>query len=92
MPTQRRQRFIHGQLTWMFVTIVLLVALDALSLEAFFLLSLLGLLIITDLTAPLNVTPKWRRRLRWVVLAGLAGFGVFVVQFVLEAFPWEAIE
>lgn len=81
MPTQRRQRFIHGQLAWMLVTLVLLAALEAVSLETFFLISLLGFLIITELTAPLNVTPTWRKRLRWVIFAGLAVFGMFILRF-----------
>ncbi|MFC7008655.1 hypothetical protein [Halalkalicoccus salilacus] len=82
MPTQRRQRFIHGQLAWMLVTLVLLAALGAVSLETFFLISLLGFLIITELTAPLNVTPTWRKRLRWIIFAGLAVFGMFILRFL----------
>lgn len=89
MPTQRRQRFIHAQLAWMLVTLVLLAALDTVSLEAFFLISLLGLLIVTELTAPLNVTPTWRKRLRWIILAGLVVFGVLIVRFLLEILPPE---
>lgn len=89
MPTQRRQQFIHAQLAWMLVTLVLLAALDTVSLETFFLISLLGLLIVTELTAPINVTPTWRKRLRWVILAGLAVFGVFIVRFLLEILPPE---
>lgn len=89
MPTQRRERFIHAQLAWMLVTLVLLAALDTVSLESFFLISLLGLLIVTELTAPLNVTPKWRKRLRWIILAGLAVFGVFIVRFLQQTLPPE---
>lgn len=90
MPLQRRYRFIYSQLAWMLVLIVLLAAFDAVSLEAFFLVSLLGLLIVTDLTAPLNVTPRWRKRLRWVVLVGLVVFSVFIVRFVRSTIPPEA--
>lgn len=89
MPTQRRQQFIHAQLAWMLVTLVLLAALGTVSLETFFLISLLGLLIVTELTAPINVTPTWRKRLRWVILAGLAVFGVFIVRFLLGILPPE---
>ena len=89
MPTQRRQRFIHAQLAWMLVTLVLLAVLDAMSLETFFLISLLGLLIVTGLTAPINVTPTWRKRLRWIILAGLAVFGVFIVWNLIEILPPE---
>lgn len=87
MPTQHRQRFIHAQLAWMLVALVLLAVLDTLSLRSFFLISLLGLLIVTELTAPINVTPTWRKRLRWIILAGLVVFGVFIVRFLLETLP-----
>ncbi|MFP8891058.1 hypothetical protein ACLI4U_15010 [Natrialbaceae archaeon A-CW2] len=80
MVHQRRLRFIHGQLAWMVAAIFFLAVLDSLSLGLFFLISLLGLLIVTDLTTPQNVTPAWRSRLRWVILAGLVGTGYVVAQ------------
>ena len=61
-----------------------LALLDALSLELFFVLSLIGFLIVTELTAPLNVSPTWRRRLRWVIAAGLLGFAVIVIRRILD--------
>ena len=84
MATHRRQRFVHAQLSWMLVCVLALALLDALSLELFFVLSLIGFLIVTELTAPLNVSPAWRRRLRWVILAGLIGFAIIVVRRILE--------
>ena len=91
MLTRRRRLFLNGQLAWMLSVIVTLALFDALSLELFFLLSLIGLLIVTELTAPVNVTPEWRRRLRWVVLAGLAVFGYIVVRWLVGVFPWELL-
>ena len=91
MLTRRRRLFLNGQLAWMLSVIVILALFDALSLELFFLLSLIGLLIVTELTAPVNVTPEWRRRLRWVVLAGLAVFGYIVVRWLVGVFPWELL-
>ena len=87
MATRRRQRFVHGQTAWMLATIVGLAALDALSLELFFVVSLVGFLIVVELTAPFSVTPQWRSRLRWIVLAGLAVFGYIVVRRVLAILP-----
>ena len=84
MTTHRRQRFVHAQLSWMLVCVIALALLDSLSLELFFVLSLIGFLIVTELTAPLNVSPAWRRRLRWVILAGLIGFAIIVVRRILE--------
>jgi hypothetical protein len=71
MATQRRQRFLYAQTAWMLATIVVLALLGSLSLELFFVVSLIGLLIVVELTAPFSVTPRWRSRLRWVILVGL---------------------
>ncbi|WP_423747211.1 hypothetical protein V5735_21535 (plasmid) [Haladaptatus sp. SPP-AMP-3] len=87
MSTQRRQRFIHGQLAWMLVSLLALAALGSLSLELFFVLSLIGLLVIVELTAPFNVTPRWRRRLKWFIALGLIVFGIIVVRRILAILP-----
>lgn len=87
MATMRRVRFVRGQITWMVATILGLTLLGALSYELFFLLSFLGFLVVTGLTAPFNVTPAWRGRLRWLILAGLLVFGYIVVRRILEILP-----
>ncbi len=91
MLTRRRRLFLNGQLAWMLSAIVLLAVFDAISLEMFFLISLIGLLIVTELTAPVNVTPEWRRRLRRVVFVSLAVFGYIVVRWIVDVFPWELL-
>jgi threonine/homoserine efflux transporter RhtA len=87
MSTQRRQRFIHAQLAWMLASLLALAALGSLSLELFFVLSLIGLLVIVELTAPFNVTPRWRRRLKWFIALGLVVFGIIVVRRILSILP-----
>ncbi|WP_276253257.1 hypothetical protein [Halomontanus rarus] len=91
MPTQRRQRFIHGLLAWLLASALALSLLESISYELFFVVSLIGLLIVTELTAPFNVTPQWRRRLRWPILLGIVGFGVIVVRRILEILPPEVL-
>jgi hypothetical protein len=56
-------------------------------LELFFVLSLIGLLVIVELTAPISITPAWRRRLPWFIAIGLLVFGVIVVRRILEILP-----
>lgn len=87
MATQRRQRFVYGQTAWMLATVVCLSLLGALSLELFFVLSLIGFLVVVELTAPFAVTPRWRARLRWMILAGLVVFGYVVIRRVLAILP-----
>ena len=84
-------RFVHGQLAWMVATIVVLTLLGSLSYELVFVLSLIGFLIVTELTAPLNIAPDWRRRLRWLIAAGLLGFAVIVIRRILEILPQEVL-
>ena len=83
----RRLRFVHGVVAWMLCALLALVLLDSLSAELFFVLSLVGFLVVVELTAPFDLTPAWRRRLRWVVLAGLLVFGYVVVRRVLAILP-----
>jgi hypothetical protein len=87
MATPRRQRFIHGQAAWMLATVVALALLGSLSLDLFFVVSLIGFLVMVELTAPFNVTPRWRSRLKWIILLGLVGFGYIVIQRILEILP-----
>lgn len=92
MATYRRQRFIAAQTAWMLATILVLGLLGALSLELFFVVSLIGFLIVIELTAPVNVTPAWRSRLKWLVLVGLVVFGYLVIRRILEILPPEVFE
>jgi hypothetical protein len=87
MATRRRQRFVQGQAAWMLVALVVLAVLGALSLELYFLVSLVGFLVVVELTSPINVTPQWRSRLKWIVLLGLLLFGYVVVQRILRILP-----
>lgn len=75
----------------MVATVVGLALLGSLSYELFFVLSLIGLLVVTELTAPFNTTPTWRRRLKWLILAGLLVFGAIVVRRIIEILPPEVL-
>ena len=84
-------RFVRGQVAWMLAAVLALSLLGSFSYELFFVLSLIGFLIVTELTAPVAVTPDWRRRLRWLILLGLVGFAVVVVRRILEILPPEVM-
>ncbi|QLD87044.1 hypothetical protein HWV23_15375 [Natronomonas halophila] len=87
MATRRRLQFIQAQIAWMLALVVVLAALGSLELELFFVLSLVGFLMVIELTAPIAVTPTWRRRLPWFIAIGLIVFGVIVVRRILEILP-----
>ena len=87
MSLEKRQQFVYALVAWMVSVILLLAVLDALELELLFVISLIGLLVVVELTAPFNVTPRWRRRLLPVIVAGLAGFGYIVIRRIIEILP-----
>jgi hypothetical protein len=87
VPTRNRQQFIAGQIAWQMAAILCLTLLNALSLELFFVISLIGILIIVEITAPFRLAPRWRQRLKWIIGAGLLLFGYVVVHRISEILP-----
>ncbi|QZP38452.1 hypothetical protein [Halobaculum magnesiiphilum] len=87
MTTRRRARFLRAQMAWMLGATLVLVLLESLSLELAFVVSLIGFLVVTELTAPFAVTPDWRRRLVWIIALGLAVFGYVVIRRILAILP-----
>lgn len=87
MATPRRVQFIHGQVAWLAASLLLLVLLESLSYELIFVIGLIGFLVVTELTAPFAVTPRWRKRLRWIIAVGLVVFGYIVIRRILEILP-----
>jgi len=87
MSFRRRQQFVHGTVAWMLATAAGLTLLDALSLELFFVVSLIGFLVLVELATPVSVTPRWQRRLRWLVAVGLLVFGYVIVRRILRILP-----
>jgi dolichyl-phosphate-mannose--protein O-mannosyl transferase len=87
MATARRQRFVRATLAWMLAAALVLTLLSSLTYELFFVVSLIGLLVVVELTAPFRVTPTWRSRLKWLIALGLAAFGYIVIRRILEILP-----
>lgn len=87
MTVTNRLQFVYGQVAWMSGMLVVLVLLGSLSYELFFAGSLVGFLVMMEYTSPIDVTPRWRRRLRWFLIAGVLVFGLVVVDRILRALP-----
>jgi multisubunit Na+/H+ antiporter MnhE subunit len=66
---------------------LLLVLVGLLDYDLFFLASLVGLLVLAAATEPTTVTPRWRRRLRWIAYAGLAAFALVLLRRLTENLP-----
>lgn len=87
MATAQRRRFIHANVAWMLGVVLVLALLEALTLELFFVCSLIGFLVVVELTAPFAVTPRWRARLKWLIALGLLVFAYVVVKRILAILP-----
>lgn len=75
MPISPVLRFVYGQTAWMLAVLLGLTVLGTLTYELFFMLSLVGFLALMEFTGPFEVTPRWRSRLKWIVLTGLLVLG-----------------
>jgi hypothetical protein len=91
MTVTRRLRFVYALTAWLLGTVFLLTLFDALTPELLYSFSLVGLFVVIELTAPFNVTPRWRKRLRGLIIAGLLGLGFIILRRTLQALP-EALE
>jgi hypothetical protein len=74
-------------MAWLLGSLLALSLLGSLSSELFFVVSLIGFLIIVELTAPFSVTPAWRQRLKWLIGIGLSVFGYIVIRRILAILP-----
>lgn len=83
MATRRQQRFINGQIAWMLATVLGLSVLGALTFELFVVVSVIGFMLLTLATAPVNVTPRWRVRLKWPIILGLLVFLYLVLTEII---------
>ncbi len=85
----QRIRFVRMVTLWMVVGAAVLSIFDALSFERLFVVSFLGYLVLSELTAPVNRVANWRRRLLPITVAGLVGFCYIVVMAVRDA--WAGV-
>ncbi len=69
---------------WMILIIAFMVLAQTLDLEIFFVLWLIGILIIIELVSDASSVPGYLRYMRYVIAAGVIIFGAIVALKVLE--------
>jgi uncharacterized membrane protein (Fun14 family) len=74
-----RLRFLYLLVGWLVVSLVLLAAFGSLNFDLFYVSSLIGFLVVTELTAPLNRIQQWRSGLGVIAVLGFVGFAYLVV-------------
>lgn len=79
----KSQRLVIALSIWIFTVLALLIFFKSLSFEFFFILCLIGFLIIIELSGPFLVKPKWRSRVNIIVVLGVIVFAVIVFVRVM---------
>ena len=69
---------------WLIIVAAFMLLLQRIDLEIFFVLTLIGILVIAELIKYQYVQPGYQRYLNYVIGAGIILFGAIVVQKVLE--------
>lgn len=69
---------------WAFLALAVLAVFGSLSFEYFFVLCLIGFLVIVELSGPFASRPRWRSRVNAVILLGVVVFTLIVVKKVLD--------
>ena len=84
MSIQKKQLAIIGFILWLLLVLFFMILAQTLNIEIFFVLWLLGLLVIVEFIGPSYVRPTYFRYLQYLITAGIIVFGAIVAQKVME--------
>ena len=79
----KNQRLVIAFGAWCLLIMALSGLLKMMDFEYFFVLCLIGFLIIVQITGPFYTKPKWRLRFNIVVVIGVVIFALIILQKVL---------
>ncbi len=88
---RKEQIAIIALAVWLTLIAVFMLLAQSVDLEIFFVLSLIGFLIIVELIAPKYVQPGYLRYIRYLLAAAIVIFGVIVAQKVMEILGLEIV-
>jgi len=91
MPAVREQRAVFAQAAWMLSALILLSVIGRLSLELYFVLSLVGLLVVSGSTASASLRLRPKERLRLIAVVGLLVFGYIVGSRLAAKLPFHIL-
>lgn len=83
MTAHRRRAIGTGTVAWAGLSLVLLFTLGEFTPEFAYIVSYIGLLVVSQLYAPVETIPDWWKRLRVVHALGFVVFGYVVSQRIL---------
>ena len=76
---------------WLTIVSVIMLLMQRVDLEIFFVLSLIGMLVIVQLMQSYYVQPGYLKYIRYLVAAGIVIFGVIVALKILDILGWEIV-
>lgn len=79
----KSQRLVYVFGGWVLVVLSLLALFNSINYEYFFVLCLIGFLVIVELSGPFTVKPAWRSRVNIVIVLGVLLFTLIIVEKVL---------
>jgi len=69
---------------WLIIVMFFMIIAWNINLEIFFVLWLIGLLVIVEMVDPAFIQPQYMRYIKYLVAAGMVIFGAIMAQKVLE--------
>ena len=69
---------------WLIIVVLFMLLLQRFNLEIFFILTLIGILVIADLIKYRYVQPAYLQYLNYIIGAGIVIFGVIVIKKFVE--------
>jgi hypothetical protein len=79
----KSQKLAYVFWVWMMAVLAVLVLLNNVNLEYFFTLSIIGFLIIVELSSPFTVRPPWKSRINIVIAIDVMAFTVIILSNML---------
>jgi hypothetical protein len=84
MKTIKKQVAAVTMAIWLLIVIILMVLSESVNLEFFFILWMIGMVVILELIEPRFIKPRYILKIKYIVTAGFVVFCAIVVKKVLE--------
>lgn len=84
MQMNRKQAALAVLTAWIVILLVFIALSAVINIEIFFVLWLIGLLVIVELTDSTYIQPRYMRYIKGIVTCGVIVFGIIVALKVLE--------
>jgi len=84
MPVPKKHLAVIILVIWLCLVTFFMILAQHVDIEVFFVLWLIGILVIVELIDPLFATPRFLKYLKYVIATGVVLFGVIIAQKVLE--------